>query len=394
MTATKLSLEDLDLTLVSGGALYTRLVKMGIAKPGLTGVKIRIVFVIASTWLAIALLCLVQEYQTGRPLLNAFITNFQESVKFLLVMPLLILAEVQIRPWVTHVIRYFVKSGLIPEDQLGEYFKLVERTQEKRDSLPMELIFVALAFSSSALGLSVAPHMDSLNWRFIDGHATYAELWFRYFAMPAFRFFGLVWFWRLFLWSYLLFKISRFQLRIVPTHPDGRGGLGFLAAGHNNFAILAFAMSCHISGVIGEEIIYHGHTFDQLKGTMMLTVIALTCLSTLPLLVFTPLLIDRKRLGLYQYGILAKHYVDRYQSKWVPDDEQTTASDTSNPDGKSDSDPKAHDNFKAVGSMQFTVFDKYSITAFALASAAPFLPWMLTIYKFDELLDHVVKKLF
>jgi hypothetical protein len=152
-----------------------------------------------------------------------------------------------------------------------------------------------------------------------------------------------------------------------------------------------FALSCFISAVLGEEIVYHGQSVDELKGTIVLTIIAITFLSILPLIFFTPKLIERRRLGLYQYGILAKQYVDRYHSKWVRDEQQAGEGLSAE---SVEMDPKAQDNFKAVGSMQVTVFDKNSIIAFAIAAAVPFAPLFLTIYKFDQLVDHILKKLF
>jgi hypothetical protein len=286
-------------------------------------------------------------------------------------------------------VRYFVKSGLIPADQMNSYSQIIGRAQELRNSLTVEVAILCFAFSTSAFGLSFVPH-DNNSWHFIDGHLTMAGMWSRFVALPAFRFAWLGWCWRMAVWYYVLARISMLNLKLVPTHPDCRGGLGFLSSGHNNFAILAFAISCQVSAVMGEEILYNGHTINDLKATVLLIIIIIVAISILPLAIFTPKLIACKRLGLYQYGILAKQQVDRYHSKVVHDEDQIEdgpAADIIEPD------PKAQDNFKAVGNMQITVFDKNAVSTFTVAAAAPFAPLLLTIYKFDQLLDQILKKL-
>jgi hypothetical protein len=381
---------ELDLSLVSGSPLYHWLVKFGFISASVSSVKFKVLAAVVITWLPLVALTWWQGNETGRPMLSAFLANFQESIRFLLILPLLMLAQLQIRPWVTHVVRYFIKSGIVPEEQLTAYARIISHTQNLRDSIWVEVALLILAVGTSAFGIAVMPHRVDNNWRYAAGHVSVAGIWFRFVSMPYFRFFWFCWFWRIGLWWFMLFRISLLKLRLVPTHPDCRGGLGFLASGHNNFAILAFALSCHISAVLGEEILYKGHSLDDLKGTILLSIIVITSLSTLPLLVFTPKLIELKRLGLFQYGILAKQYVDRYQRKWLPNEEENFTEELAL---ASEPDPKAQDHFKAVGNMQVTVFDKNAITTFAIAATIPFAPLLLTVYKFDQLLDQVLKKL-
>ena len=377
--------KELDLALLSDGPLTRQLSKLGIDR---LAIRSKIICCIFVTWVPVVALCWWQGVQTGTSLLIEFLRNFQESARFLLVTSLLLFSATQIRPWITHTVRYFVKSGLIPDDQIPTYIKLIENAQKARDSIIVESALLLLAIGTSVLGLTFMPHGDNGNWRYIDGHLSMAAYWFKYVSMPLYRFMWLTWLYRIGIWWYLLLRISMLKLKLVPTHPDCRGGLGFIASGQNNFAILAFAMSSQVAAVVGEEILYHGHTLDELKVTILLIIFAISALGVLPLIVFTPKLIERKRLGLYHYGILAKHSVDSYHHKWVKeeDEDETEAEQI-------ETDPKAQDNFKAVGNMQVFVFDKNSISVFVMAAAAPFAPLLLTIYRFDQLLDKVLKKL-
>ncbi len=390
MPTRELAPDELDLSLVRGGPLYGLLIRMGIARAGVSGVTARMVIYAAVTWLPLAVLSWIQGQQAGAPLLQSFLANFAQSVRFLAVVPLLIFAELQIQPWLSHVVRYFVRSGLITEAELPCYLEFIRHSQRLRDSLPVELGLLAFAFLTSAFGLNLAPHVDDGQWLLMDGKLTLAGEFFRYFAMPVVRFLWLRWCWRIVIWWSLLARISRLKLKLVPTHPDCVGGLGFLAAGHNHFAILVFAFSCQGSAAMGQFILYHGYRLDDFKGTILSIVVFMVLFNILPLLVFTPKLIDCKRKGLYEYGILAKQYVDSFHSKWVPDQEEPAGATADKP---VESDSKVQDKFKVVGNMRAFAFDRGTIFGFATAAILPFAPLLLTMYRFDQLLDQLVHKL-
>jgi hypothetical protein len=42
---------------------------------------------------------------------------------------------------------------------------------------------------------------------------------------------------RLALWFFFLWRVSRLELRLVPTHPDRAGGLGFFEVVHTEFIL-------------------------------------------------------------------------------------------------------------------------------------------------------------
>jgi hypothetical protein len=54
-------------------------------------------------------------------------------------------------------------------------------------------------------------------------------MWFGYVSLSIFQFLLCRWYFRLFIWTRFLWQVSRIDLRLVPTHPDRVGGLGFLA---------------------------------------------------------------------------------------------------------------------------------------------------------------------
>jgi len=64
------------------------------------------------------------------------------------------------------------------------------------------------------------------------GEATWSSRWYWMVCMTVFCFLLLRWLWRLGMWGFFLWRLSRLDLRLVPTHPDRAGGLGSLELMH------------------------------------------------------------------------------------------------------------------------------------------------------------------
>ena len=56
-----------------------------------------------------------------------------------------------------------------------------------------------------------------------------AGWWLGCVSLPLVQFLLIRWYFRLFIWTRFLWQVSRIELRLVPTHPDRAGGLGFLS---------------------------------------------------------------------------------------------------------------------------------------------------------------------
>ena len=94
------------------------------------------------------------------------------------------------------------------------------------------------------------------------------------------------WIWRIAVWGLLLRRLAQLDLKLVATHPDGFGGIGFLIAYPNAFAPLVFA----ISAVVGAAL-YHqlaaGNLRPAVYGQVMAAWLAIVLIGfSLPLLVF------------------------------------------------------------------------------------------------------------
>ena len=143
--------------------------------------------------------------------------------------------------------------------------------------------------------------MGDGRWRRVLGFAAW---WFLLVSRPIYGVLFVNWIWRLVVVVVLLGRISRIDLQLVPTHPDGCGGLGFLQKMPTAFAPIIMASAAVLAGRWGHDVLYHGVRVESLYISMGLFVAMVLVLFLVPLLVFVPPLLALKRQSLLAYGAL------------------------------------------------------------------------------------------
>src|SRR4030095_8155283 len=103
---------------------------------------------------------------------------------------------------------------------------------------------------------------------------------------------------RFFLWFWLLFRISRLNLNLVPIHADRTGGLGFLGVSTNAFAPILVAQGVVLAGVGARQIFFAGRTLPEFKVGIVGFVGFFVVVTLVPLVVFAPRLAEARRRGL------------------------------------------------------------------------------------------------
>ena len=189
---------------------------------------------------------------------------------------------------------------------------------------------------------------------------------------------------RLLIWGQLLWRISRLDLQLIPTHPDLSGGLGPIADAHVSLGPLSFALSAILVATFAEQVMY-GHR-DVRDAVLPLAVIVVgsTCALVAPLLLFTPKLFEAKHRGVRDYGVLAASYTRAFDAKWVrrgpPEDEPLL--------GSADIQSLADlgNSFDVVQHMRFVPIAPNQLLLLALAGLAPAAPLILFVIPLDELI--------
>jgi hypothetical protein len=146
---------------------------------------------------------------------------------------------------------------------------------------------------------------------------TLAGQWLDFVSLPLFNFLVFRWLWRIALWSFFLRRVSRLPLNLVPTHPDGAAGLGFLGGIHAVFGAFLIPLSATVAARGVQWVQYGEGTIESLRnGGIAFAVIALA-ITLGPLLLFMPKLLATKRRGLLEYSGFALEYTRRFDQKWL-----------------------------------------------------------------------------
>jgi hypothetical protein len=223
-------------------------------------------------------------------------------------------------------------------------------------------------------------------------HFTFAGYWYAFVSIPIFQFILVRWYFRFFLWFQFLWRVSRLKLKLIATHPDRAGGLGFL--GHSTYAFgpILFAQGAILAGIIAGRVLYDGQSLLALKMEAAGCVIFFVVVILSPLLVFIPCLMRAKRQGLRTYGSLASRYVEGFEKKWVNGDDRKGEEFIGSADIQSLAD--MGNSFAVVQEMRLVPFGLKNVARLSLATAAPMLPVMLTTFSVDEVMMRVITILF
>jgi hypothetical protein len=395
-TAAPFSSDPADFSLVLGGPLYQLWRRTGLAGDALEMLRRRLVTITLLAWVPLLLLSTLEGHAWSGGGGLPFLKDVEMQSRFLLAMPLLILAELIVHWRMRPVVRQFIDRGLISDARRADFDAAIGSAMKLRNSVGAELALIAFVY---VVGVGIVWRtqfaLDVPSWQGgpVDGRwqPTIAGWWLGLVSLPLFQFLLLRWYFRIFLWTRFLWQVSRMDLQLVPTHPDRCGGLGFLSSIVYAFAPLLLAQGVLLSGMIAARIFFTGAQLPQFKVDLIGLVAVLVFAVLGPLLVFSPRLEAAKRAGLREYGILAQRYVREFDQKWLrnpPPDEPFV--------GSADIQSLADlgNSFDMVKEMRWAPFSLPTVLHLGVITLLPVLPLMLTMIPLEELLERLLKIIF
>lgn len=383
-----------DFSITRGGPLEGLLARVNLSGAGRQQVARRIAIAILATWLPLLVLSLIQEQAYGTHTQIPFLRDLAVNVRFLIAVPILILAESGIdRRWRILVLEY-IGSGLVTKKELPAFEDAIKSTIRLRDRTLPEIFLMVAAFIPSVFFHTELLIGGLSNWHTTgigSGRSSLAGWWFNLVSTPFFRFLLLRWVWRLFLSTYLLWRISRINLYLVATHADLAAGLGFLSQGQQAFSPIVFAGGVVVAGQIGNAIAYGGATLSSMKFPMIAYGVLAILLLVAPLLVVTPLLIKVKKKALLDYGALVAVHNQQFDRKWIQKDQSVDEIIMGNPDPSSLIDLGS--SFTVIRQMGIVPIDKQTLITLVLAAALPMIAVVVYATPTEALLRVVLKML-
>jgi hypothetical protein len=386
--------EPLDFSLVSGGSLYQMLRRVHLAGPAPELLRRQVILSVLVCWIPLAVLSLAQAHFLGGAKLS-FFRDLETHVRFLVSLPVLILAETIVHRRMRPIVEKFVERQVIPTGELPKFNRAIHSAMLVRNSVLVEIALVVFVYT---VGMWVWRHesaVDVESWfaSSQDGQMrlTMAGYWFAFVSVPVFQFILLRWYMRILNWFWFLLRVSHIKLQLLAAHPDRAGGLGFLSRSSLAFAPFLFAQSALLSGQIASRIYYKGQSLLAFKMTILGFVVLLILIPIAPLFLFTLQLLRAKREGLARYGTLASTYVRDFDQKWLrnqDNDEQLLGT------GDIQSLADLGNSFAVVREMRALPLATDDFVQLVVVTVTPLIPLLLTIMPLDELLAQAFKIVF
>jgi hypothetical protein len=360
-------------------------------------VRQRIIVISLLAWLPLLVLSALDGQALGGRVAVPFLLDVDVHVRFLVGLPLLILAELVVHQRMRFVVQQFQERQVIPESARARFNAAIASALRLRNSVLAEVLLIALVYGVGVLIVwRQYGALAAATWYATPavGGSTLslAGMWFGYVSVPLFQFLLCRWYFRLGIWARFLWQVSRIELRLVPTHPDRVGGLGFLSNTVYAFIPLAVAHGAMLAGMIANRIFYLGATLLDFKVEIVVMLLFLLGVVLGPLLVFAPQLAEAKRTGNREYGTLAQRYVRAFDAKWLRGDAPAEEPLVGSADIQSLAD--LANSFEVVRTMRLAPVTKEAILQLVVATLVPVAPLALTLMSLEELLKRLFGILF
>jgi hypothetical protein len=387
--------DSYDFSLVLGGPLYQMLLRSRLSGDALELMRRRIAVIPLFAWLPLLVLAALAGRAWGTAVRVPFLVDIEVHVRFLVAVPLLILAELVVHQRTRPVVRQFVERGLIPDTSRARFDEALPSAMRLRNSAVAEVLLIAFVYVVGVFYIwPVYVSLDVATWYSMPVGGGHRQLspagwWYVFVSLPLFQFILLRWYFRLFIWIRFLWQVARCELSLVPTHPDRAGGLGFLSLTPVAFAPVLAAHGALLAGLIANRIFFQGATLLDFRPELAVVVAFLLLVVLGPLLLFAPHLSAARRAGLREYGALAQRYVREFDDKWLrggaPAGEPLVGS------GDIQSLADLGNSFEIVQSMRVAPLTRGVMVQLAVITLLPVVPLLLTMLSLEELVKRLLQ---
>lgn len=379
-----------NFSLMKGGLVYRFLSAIGALHPDTPTTSWVAAILIGASFLPLLAISAWEGTLLTPPPAMPLLGDYAVLTRFLLAMPLLILAA----PWSDTILRGAIRqlahSDLVRSDRRPPLDAIFARMRRLRDSNLPELLCFVLAIAPALAVFSAPGAVSASDWRTSDpGSLSVAGQWFDLVSVPIFRFVTLIWLWRLCLWGYLLWRLSRIELDLHPAHPDGAAGLGFLGLAQERFGAISASGGFVLLGYCINRILYHQETVPGMIHLLAGYIIGSTLLLIVPLLLVAPKMMASKRHALMKYGALGNRTARAFDRRWrrgEPATDAATLLDQADASGLADFTSV----YGTVRSMSIVPVTRWNLLWIAAHAAVPLLPLAFFAMSVDEL----IRKLF
>jgi len=344
----------------------------------------------ALIWVPLCVLCLI-EGLAFRGVKLPFFYDLAAHTRFLLAVPLLVLADIPVGVRLRQVVRHFLAAHLVRDKELAKFQEILLDTLRFRDSRVAEMTVLVLAYVATYNAVSgFSLHSGSTWFKPEPGHGlTLVGYWYAFVALPIFQFLMFRWVYRMVVWGSFLWKVSKLDLILTPTHPDAAGGLAFVGKGLIPFGVILFALSAVVSSAIASRILFSGGKLEDYQWSYVALFVIFLVVFAGPILIFVPKLLVLKQRGLMEYGTLGRRYTQAFHRKWI--EEAAPSEDSLLGTGDIQSLADLGNSFEIIRKMRILPAEPSDLIALVLPGLIPALPLAATVMPLGDIIKGLLK---
>jgi hypothetical protein len=374
-----------DFSLVEGGLAYRGACAVRLIRGRGHDTRRVLIGLLLATWLPLVLFAAIDWMVTGR--MSPLLRDLSVHTRLLVAIPLFVWAERSLHVRTGRCLAQFVHEDFA-EGGADAVAALTAQAARLRDAVVPEAVMIGLAFLGGQVVLwGLRGPSGLLEARQAARQFSAPGLWYALVALPTFQFLVLRLAWRWFIWGNLLARLSRLKLRLLPTHPDERGGIGFLSLPSVGFAYVLLALSAVQAATWGNWVVFRNVPMSSFFEEVGVAEVVAVLLALGPLLPFLNPLWRTRLEGIRRYGELATDYSRQFHARWIEGGDRVHL--MGSPDIQSLAD--LQNAFRAVEKMGFLPFGMRDVGTIVAAVLLPMVPVLLVKISLLVLLARLVR---
>ncbi len=342
-------------------------------------------------WLLPAILAVTQTLVDAQYSGWDYFADFTVYTRYLIAIGVMVATERYADNHINVLLEQFGKAKIVSTSVEPEFRSLLRQADLRSASSIAEAVILVATIVWSVFVTSLTIELSAKSWEGTLSGGTEILSWagiaVTYLSTPLFLFLAFRWLWRFFVWTVLLFRVSRLPLQLTPLHPDQAGGLGFMSIYPSVFNGFVFSMSCVVASSFLKELGLEAHDSSTVWFALTVWMIMINGLFLGPLLVFMKPLSDSRQQAMLDYGQLASEHHLFFHREWI-EKKKSGAELFESAIPSTIADLNA--SIQAVRDMQTVPLNLGSFVRLFLASAVPMLVVILKLVPLGELIQWIV----
>jgi hypothetical protein len=375
----------IPISLIRGGTFYWVQEKARLIRPRAWDLHRRLPLALVVAWVPLLVLA---AGHGGLQDLRSLLSDYRIHARVFIGIPLLLIGQISMETRFREMAQQFLDANIVRIGELSRFREIMQKTRRLRDATLPELIVVLIVYAQAVYILQ-SGRLGSTIWAVDATSNSFTPAGYYSLLVTQALFLGLllIAMWKWAIWIYVLWRISRLNLRLDATNGDLAGGLGFLGEVPRAFVPVVAAISTVVAANWRSQVLTGYQTLSELHVPAAVLAVMVVLIFFLPLALFTPALLREKRASTLTYGSVQHLLSLQFREKWARHRNEHIADLLGTPDVSSLAD--ASSGFKNVEQMTVYPFRKGAVVAFLIALVVPSLPVVTTRIPLKEIMSQL-----